>query len=70
MSSSFKANPSDLQALADFLTTASETSRETGVWLCPYGPTDVVIPGGSTVRIAVDGEGDLKSYVVDDRIGD
>jgi hypothetical protein len=69
VSSQFKANAGDVQALANFLVNASEVSRETGVWFCVYGATEVVIPGGSTVRVTVDGDGDLQSYVVDDQIG-
>lgn len=70
MSMTFKANPSDLHALAEFLTNAAELSRDTGVWFCVYGPVDVVIPGGTVVRVGVDGQGDEQAYVIDDRIGD
>jgi hypothetical protein len=69
VSSQFRASAGDIQALANFLVNASEVSREIGVWFCAYGPTEVTIPGGSTVRVTVDGEGDLQSYVVDDQIG-
>lgn len=70
MSSEFKASSRDLQSLADFLTNASEVSRETGVWFCAFSPTDIAIPGGSTLRVAVTGDGDDREYIIDDRIGD
>ena len=70
MSAGFNADASQVQGLANFLTQASEVSRDTGVWFCAYGGTQVVIPGGSIVKLAVAGEDDEMQYVVDDWIGE